>query len=164
VTDAAKDAIKDQAAAFAAKLLAKKVDDQVTEGMYLLRADELELKGKPPLTRISPAGGTFLVFIHGTFSSTAGGFGRLWTESPGRIADLFTKYDKSVYALHHATLCASPVRNALSLATVLPRGTRLHLVTHSRGDWWPKCSRRSARAARSATRSSPRSFPSSRTS
>ena len=100
LTDSAKDAIKDKAAAVAARFLAKKVDDQVTEGVYLLRPDVLDLKGKEPLTVVNPGAGPFLVFIHGTFSSTVGGFGRLWTESPGRIADIVQQiYNKSVYTL-----------------------------------------------------------------
>jgi hypothetical protein len=151
ITDAAKDAIKDKAAEAAARFLAKKVDEQVTEGVYNLRQDVLDLKQQTPLAQVPARDGRFLVFIHGTFSSTAGGFGRLWTESPGRIADLVARYGKDgVYALDHATLCVSPIRNALSLATVLPRGARLHLVTHSRGGLVAEtlalaCARRSVR-------------------
>ncbi|MFM9915121.1 MAG: CHAT domain-containing protein, partial [Rhizobacter sp.] len=42
-------------------------------------------------------------------------------------------YSNRVYALDHATLGKSPIENAYTLALACPPGTRLHLVTHSRG-------------------------------
>ena len=74
-----------------------------------------------------------LVLIHGTFSSTDGTFGKLWTDHPKRVELLFGRYDRRVYALDHATLGASPIGNALMLVQALPAGARLHLLTHSRG-------------------------------
>ena len=38
-----------------------------------------------------------------------------------------------VYALDHRTLGASPIANALTLASALPKHARVHLLTHSRG-------------------------------
>ena len=45
----------------------------------------------------------------------------------------FTSKGLAVYALDHATLGASPIDNALTLARALPAGTDVHLLTHSRG-------------------------------
>jgi hypothetical protein len=60
-------------------------------------------------------------------------FGKLWTEHPQRVRALFEKYESAVYALDHATLGASPIDNALTLARALPAGADVHLLTHSRG-------------------------------
>lgn len=133
VPDLVKDQIKGTAASGVAQVFAKKVDGQVTEGLYALRSDVLDLTGRTPVAPASAGAGTSLVFVHGTFSSTGGGFGRLWTESPGQMAKVFATYDQRVYGLDHATLCQSPIFNALTLARALPRSARLHLVTHSRG-------------------------------
>ncbi len=135
VQDAFKGAVTDALSLAAVEKLAGAVDGQVTEGVYHLRPDKLDLK--TALDTVPASDKPMLVFIHGTFSSTGGGFGKLWAESPERVGWLFADanggYGERVYGLDHATLRASPVKNALSLVKVLPRGARLHLVTHSRG-------------------------------
>ena len=76
----------------------------------------------------------YLVFIHGTGSSTWGSFGDLWSEQ--RRAELETlrmTYGDRVLAFEHRSLTESPIANALELAEKLPANARLHLVTHSRG-------------------------------
>jgi hypothetical protein len=131
------DAATDMLSLAAVEKLARAVDGQVTEGVYQLRADRLDLTNETPLQSVPSSDQPMLVFIHGTFSSTSGGFSRMWTESPERVGWLFAKgnggYDGRIYALDHATLGASPVKNALTLAKALPKGAKLHLVTHSRG-------------------------------
>lgn len=72
-----------------------------------------------------------LVFIHGTGSSTLGGFKDLrsgpdW-EALGRI------FEDRIFGFEHRTFSLSPIDNALALAEVLPPGANLCLVTHSRG-------------------------------
>src|SRR5690606_23935621 len=57
----------------------------------------------------------------------------LWTQHPGRVAAIFARYGGRVYALDHETLRVSPFGNALTLVRALPKGARLHLLTHSRG-------------------------------
>ena len=127
--------VVDHAADFTASAIVKKVDAQVREGVYRLSPDALTpLKDSAPLTHVPlPPKGPILVLVHGTFSSTSGTFGKLWTEHPQRVRALFEKYDSAVYALDHATLGASPIDNALTLARALPAGADVHLLTHSRG-------------------------------
>lgn len=75
-----------------------------------------------------------LVFLHGTASTHDGSFGGLWDGgAKSRIAPLFDAYQGQVFAFHHRTLTQSPIENALTLARQLPKGTRVHLVSHSRG-------------------------------
>ncbi len=128
--------LRDRAQDFAADQIVQRVDDQVVEGVYALKADALgRLKGQPRLDTMAAAadGGPLLVFVHGTFSDTPGTFGKLWQRHPQRVKTLFSHYGDRVYALDHATLGNSPINNAYTLALVCPPGARLHLVTHSRG-------------------------------
>ena len=129
--------VKDPAVDFVASQVVKRVDAQVDEGVYQLKAESLgKLKGSGallPQVGAAPDGAPLLVFVHGTFSETHGTFGKLWTQHPRRVRMLFDRYANRVYALDHATLGASPIDNALTLVQALPKGARLHLVTHSRG-------------------------------
>jgi hypothetical protein len=79
----------------------------------------------------SAAANPFLLFIHGTNSSTTGSFGELLR------TDLWTyivqAYDKNVLAFQHETLTKSPLQNALELVKQLPANIDLHIITHSRG-------------------------------
>ncbi|MDM0024511.1 CHAT domain-containing protein [Variovorax saccharolyticus] len=74
-----------------------------------------------------------LVFIHGTGSSTLGSFGDLQRSDRGLWARLESRFPGGIYGFEHRTLSQSPIENALQLATALPRGARISLVTHSRG-------------------------------
>lgn len=130
--------LKEPAARLTAAKIAARMDAQVDAGVYALRADAFpnSLKGSPQLARIpSPPtpGAPLLVLLHGTFSETKGTFGKLWEHHPQKVNDLFAHYGGRVYALDHPTLGASPIDNALMLAQALPRGARVHLLTHSRG-------------------------------
>jgi pimeloyl-ACP methyl ester carboxylesterase len=81
---------------------------------------QLKLKDKKPI----------LLFIHGTFSSAAGGFGGF---HPEVWKALQQEYGEHIFGYDHKTLSLSPVENTLDLVKRLPAGARLHLVTHSRG-------------------------------
>ncbi len=121
---------------FAADQIVLRIDGQVEEGVYALIPETLpRLKGQPRITTMTAAadGGPTLVFVHGTFSETSSGFGKLWQQHPQRVRTLFSHYRNRVYALDHATLGKSPIENAYTLALACPDGARLHLVTHSRG-------------------------------
>ena len=72
-----------------------------------------------------------LLFIHGTASSTEGSFKALWMEM--YLSHLVCPYGERIYAFEHRSLTESPVANALDLVMKLPRGARLHVVSHSRG-------------------------------
>ncbi|HSB80347.1 MAG TPA: CHAT domain-containing protein [Candidatus Methylomirabilis sp.] len=87
------------------------------------------LKDLPPHL---PTDRPLLVFLHGTASSTSGSFGGLWgNKKPMEV--LARHYADAAFAFEHRTLTQSPIQNALDLVTALPKGARLHLVSHSRG-------------------------------
>lgn len=99
------------------------------DGLYRCAADRFGLSKVDALPATSePA----LVFIHGTASSTEGSFRDLWAIDKYR-AKLVETYGARIYAFEHRSLTESPVANALALARKLPKGARLHLVSHSRG-------------------------------
>jgi hypothetical protein len=79
-------------------------------------------------------GQRYLLFIHGTASSTEGSFGGLWDAAQAeRRVNLFRSFDDRVLAFEHRTLSQSPIENAIDLASALPSGARLSIVSHSRG-------------------------------
>jgi tetratricopeptide (TPR) repeat protein len=76
----------------------------------------------------------YLVFLHGTLSSTWGSFGELWSPERAReLALLKASYGDRIFGFEHATLAVSPLQNALDLANALPAGATVHLISHSRG-------------------------------
>jgi len=98
--------------------------------------------GKFGLTPLQPlklsANQPFLVLIHGTASSTWSSFGGLWSAGRSQELEVLRQlYGDRVLAFEHATLSKSPIENASELADLvarlLPSGTKLHLVSHSRG-------------------------------
>lgn len=124
---------KENVADAAATLASRKVDSQVNPGLYRLNSKLLNsLKDSAPATEISIDDKPILVLLHGTFSSTLGTFGKFWTDHPAKVKHMFSAYS-GVYALDHPTLTASPIKNAMELANALPKGTVLHLLSHSRG-------------------------------
>ncbi|MBC5785546.1 CHAT domain-containing protein [Ramlibacter sp. USB13] len=137
--DVAPDISPDLAEEAAARVLAQKLDAQVVPGLYRLKADRFDQSLKDaheqPLPHLQPPanGQAILVLVHGTFVESHGTFGKLWTAQAAQVRRLFERYGEHVYAFDHPTLGASPVANALALAKALPAGTRLHLLTHSRG-------------------------------
>lgn len=130
----------EKAGKIASEKLSKLIDGQVKEGIYkLIENSPPMLKGQNPLKTFPDQSATIagtlpvLVLIHGTFSSTAGSFGKLWAHFPDQIHDLFEHYKQQVYALDHETVSVSPIDNALTLVDACESGTQLHLLTHSRG-------------------------------
>ena len=127
--------VKDKAAKLAGAAIVRKVDGQVDPGVYLLNPDSLQplKEGGQKLASVPASKEPMLVLIHGTFSNTAGTFGKLWQTHPTMVRELFTTYGGRVYGLDHPTLGDNPFGNALLLVKTLPVGARLHLLTHSRG-------------------------------
>lgn len=126
-----------------AKALCKTVEDRnfakrgiAGEGLHRCSLQQLTAP-LVPVTAVPAGDAPVLVFIHGSFSSLAGGFGALWAhdnaEAAAVRASLAQVYGDRVYAYEHRTLTASPIENAAALAALLPLGTPIHLVTHSRG-------------------------------
>jgi hypothetical protein len=128
--------LTEAAAAVTALELARRLDERSGNGVFPLAtaAPLRPLKGSVPLdaTRIDNAQ-PLLLFVHGTFVETAATFGKLWSDHPDLVQRLFAHYGGRVLAFDHPTLRTGPVANAIALAQALPRGARLHLVTHSRG-------------------------------
>jgi len=109
--------------------IAKNLEDkhlENKEGLFRLDKD-FNLQ---PFTAAKPAL-PFLLFIHGTNSSTKGAYGHLaGTETWNFIQ---RQYGDNVLAFQHRTLTQSPLDNALQLAGLLPSGSVLHIISHSRG-------------------------------
>lgn len=122
-----------------AKAIASKVDartNAMRPGLGLFHCS-METRGfalQPFEPRPEQVAQPYLLFIHGTGSSTWGSFGDLW--APARKAELDALrriYGDRVLAFEHASFTQSPIQNAATLAQQLPDGARAHLVTHSRG-------------------------------
>lgn len=86
---------------------------------------------------IAPSSKPYLLFIHGTASSTDGSFGKLEKDKNNTTTEQWKKirsvYGENVIAFNHRTLTESPLENIKQLFDQLPKGATLHLVSHSRG-------------------------------
>ena len=79
----------------------------------------------------SLSAGPTLLFVHGTFSTTDGGFGGLKAETRKALDD---KYDGRVIAYDHPTIADDPIENARRfLEIAADRRLELDIVCHSRG-------------------------------
>jgi hypothetical protein len=78
------------------------------------------------------AEGPSLWFVHGTFSTSHGGFGGV---PDSLLSELATAYGDRVVAYDHHTLSASPLDNVTALADLVPDGLELEVdvIAHSRG-------------------------------
>ncbi len=138
------DVVDEAAKAIAAKLEAK-LESRLAHGgsgLYLFGKDA------KPESRIDTAkdmaGGPSLVFIHGTASSSEGGFGRM-PEQKSAWEEIFKSYGGRVFAFEHRTLSLNPIENAIELAEALPDGAEFDLISHSRGGLVAELLCRSAR-------------------
>jgi hypothetical protein len=128
------DALAEAGAGLLTREVTRRVDRQAAPGLYALSTDVL----RPAAVNLSgesraPTDTPLLVFVHGTFSTVTGGFGKLWSEHPALVRDLARHYRGGLYGFEHPTLGASPLANAFELVNALPKGARVHFVTHSRG-------------------------------
>ncbi|OFE18097.1 hypothetical protein BA895_13345 [Humibacillus sp. DSM 29435] len=105
--------------------------DQLSQWQPFETLDELHLPTDRP-TRI-------LLFVHGTFSSTIGGFGALALGVAGQVflANAVHSYD-AVIGYDHKTLSLDPRQNATDLLERLSKhpasaGMTIDIITHSRG-------------------------------
>jgi CHAT domain-containing protein len=73
----------------------------------------------------------YLLFLHGTCSSTKGSFGELLTTPLWKYAQ--QEYGTNILAFQHETLTKSPLFNVLELIRQLPGNSSLHIISHSRG-------------------------------
>ncbi|MFZ1571018.1 MAG: CHAT domain-containing protein [Thiolinea sp.] len=108
-------------------------------GLYRWNDKQIQLNDRinaedKELTTAAKNNEPILIFIHGTGSNTASGFGDLRSENQEISWDHLTRpFSQRVYSFEHRTLSESPLDNALQLAKTLPKGCRFSLVTHSRG-------------------------------
>ncbi len=82
------------------------------------------------------AGGTYLLFLHGTASSTNGSFEDLCKplDSKKDTWDYITKtYGKNILALQHESLTKTPLENVLDLVKALPADATFDIISQSRG-------------------------------
>jgi pimeloyl-ACP methyl ester carboxylesterase len=78
-------------------------------------------------------GNNTLLFIHGTISSTVGGYLGL-EQFPNQAASLYTKYGNRVIGFNHHTLTKSVPQNAVDFYSGLPPGNyQFDVISHSRG-------------------------------
>ncbi|RYF90962.1 MAG: hypothetical protein EOO03_02505 [Chitinophagaceae bacterium] len=73
----------------------------------------------------------WLLFLHGTGSSTVGSFGELQNTVLWNFIQ--EQYNGQVLALQHETLTKSPLQNVEELISRLPKQASIHLISHSRG-------------------------------
>ncbi|HEY6135552.1 MAG TPA: CHAT domain-containing protein [Rubrivivax sp.] len=134
--------LREKAAGLTAQLAARKLESATSPGVHAMprpRSGAAAVDGLPsfalhaPLAAIPPSSEPMLVFIHGTFSSLAGTFGKLWKQHPALVERLFDFYRGGVWGLDHHSVTNTPFANARLLMDVLPANARVHLVTHSRG-------------------------------
>ena len=111
-------------AGIAAKLEDKHLDSK--EGLFKL-SDDFSLDTFDKKQSSKP----FLLFIHGTNSSAKEAYGDLAGSETWSF--IRAAYGDNVLAYQHRTLTESPLQNAVALAKVLPDGSVLHMVSHSRG-------------------------------
>lgn len=151
--DQAKDIVAGKAPDLAARAIAeyleKKIEAQLNPkgpGLYKFSTPQLlseQLAAKDQLTtKDLNTASPYLLFLHGTASSSTGsfsglgvrhGFDSIGIQTTPEWDELQNLYKDRVLAYEHRTLSQSPLENAIAIATVLPAGTRLHLVSHSRG-------------------------------
>lgn len=121
------------AAKAGARELSKMLENKLDPAPGLYRVDDLNALPRSPVEPGSiDAEAPLLVFIHGTASSVDGSFGGMRKDT-SEWKTLRARYGERIFGFQHKTLTQSPVENALDLAKALPRGARLHFVTHSRG-------------------------------
>ncbi len=109
--------------------LAERVDRAACPQQGLFRVEGAGLLGAQ-VENLPATTGRALLLIHGTASGFVGGFAGIEAATWDALR---SAYPGGVFAFNHYTVTQSPVRNALELLRVLPKGLHCDLVTHSRG-------------------------------
>ena len=108
----------------------KDANGKINEGLYTLLPNFKLTAYKAPETKLADTI-PYLLFLHGTSSSTVGAFGEL--QSSKLWDELIKYYGNNILALEHRTLTVGPIKNANDLIKALPANTTFDVVTHSRG-------------------------------
>ncbi|MBC8017098.1 MAG: hypothetical protein H7X83_01080, partial [Verrucomicrobia bacterium] len=133
VSNAAAGLVADKIAGSVGRTVERHQLNKNEPGLYRV---ELGNEFKMTFAEQCKADGPLLLFLHGTLSSFEGSFKGLWDPKNGAGAEArgqFARRYGQAYAWEHYTLTESPIENALDLVEQLPKGARLHLVSHSRG-------------------------------
>lgn len=118
----------------------KAVKDRVRQ--YAVKLQKEQLENRSGLYRLDAgfkfydfaqgnAGKPYLLFLHGTASSTFSSFGGLLGTPAWNF--MISEYGENIMAFQHETLTKSPLQNVCELVQQLPDNAILHLVSHSRG-------------------------------
>lgn len=107
----------------ASELEKKQLDNR--SGLYQLTNT---FKFNKPLFGVD---GKYLLFLHGTASSTEGSFGELKGATVWSYIN--QTYGNNVLAFEHESLTKSPLENVLDLVRQLPQKASITLISHSRG-------------------------------
>ena len=108
----------------------KDENGKLNEGLYTLLPTFKLTAYKAPETKSADTK-PYLLFLHGTSSSTVGAFGEL--QSSKLWDELVKYYGNNILALEHRTLTVGPFKNVNDLIKALPANTTFDVVTHSRG-------------------------------
>jgi tetratricopeptide (TPR) repeat protein len=129
--------LTEKAAQKVAAAVADRFESQIEQqghafGLYRL-ADPLKIGARVLVQDVKKlaGGGPYLIFLHGTASSSVGSFAKL--AGTKEWEQLQRQYGERILALEHRTFSVSPIQNALDLTKLIPDGARLHLISHSRG-------------------------------
>jgi len=120
----------DVAAGAAVQKVIEKFETKVLPDQGLFRFPSPDRVGEA-VKDLDPAAGPYLLFLHGTGSSSRGSFHKM--ANTAEWDQLRDQYQNRILCFEHASLTKSPVQNAIELAKALPNGATLHLVSHSRG-------------------------------
>ncbi|MFV0604230.1 MAG: CHAT domain-containing protein [Niabella sp.] len=99
-------------------------------GLYRLN-DQFQLTAFTTTAANKKNDNRYLLFIHGTLSSTNGAFNKLLNSDVW--LQIQKKYGQNILCLEHRTITVSPLQNLLDLITQLPDECTIDIVSHSRG-------------------------------
>ncbi|MEW6607221.1 MAG: caspase family protein [bacterium] len=108
-------------------IISKIEEKNVKEGFGVITDDFNNIQPFNDLPSLK--GKKILLFIHGTFSSTAGGFGAITGDTIKRWKN---KYDM-ILGFDHKTLSKTPKENSREMLKILPDGFQVDIISHSRG-------------------------------
>jgi hypothetical protein len=120
----AKKAVTQKVIEIAARLEKKALENM--SGVYAINADF-----KLSKAAVKNADKPYLLFLHGTNSSTVGSFGELRGSELWK--NMLQIYGQNIIGLQHETMTKSPIQNVINLFKELPDVCTLHVISHSRG-------------------------------
>lgn len=112
--------------------IAKKFDEKIVPDPGLYTIDKNFNLSKA--TEIKATDKRYLLFIHGTASTTLGSFESIIKFDDNGLWNAINKvYGNRILALEHHTISESPVTNAIEVLKALPEGSKIDIISSSRG-------------------------------